>query len=128
MMKKVLALALVLGSSSVALAGLKSTYPVTIVHSVTTAYGSMGSARNSADTGQYIECGAYHYAGSGPVYGGCNARDAAGATLTCSTHDPEVVRAIDTISSDSFLQFQVLTDGTCNYVYVGHGSQYEPKR
>lgn len=119
------AVALLLAGS--AWAGLKQTWSVGVDTSYREAYGQFGSARNSADSTQYISCAVANYpTGSNIVF--CNARNAAGTSGSCSSTAAELVNAARSITADSYLYFTWDATNTCNYIYVANGSHYAPKQ
>lgn len=102
-------------------AGLKNTYEVTITGPDTTkyktmvAYGSMGSARNSADSSQQIGCTIGLDITSNPNTLtrslSCFARNAAGVSVACTvpatwtTQWENFARVLDTLGPQSYIYF-----------------------
>jgi hypothetical protein len=127
MMKKswlgagILAVGVGLLISQGALAGQKTTANVIITAGANEFSGSLGAARNSADTMQRIYCASDHISGI------CNARNAAGAVATCTTSDPDILAVIRGINGDSFLFVKHNGAGTCTNVWVNNASYYMPK-
>ena len=101
-----------------AMAGRKITDEVVI----TSTYfsGSMGSARASADSLQYIGC--FTVNGDG---GSCYARDAAGTTKMCAWSNPNFLRTVESINPASSIYVE-FTKSTCTYIDVGNFSWYRP--
>lgn len=108
-------------------AGHKSYNPVVVTSS--SASGSLGNARNSTDTQQYIGCTIYAYTGGTPyVFCFANAASTGYAYVSCSSYDPAIVDAARAINGDSYIQFAFNTSGTCTSLYVLNGSHAEPKK
>lgn len=131
MKKRFLILALVLASSASAFAGYKYTRYVTVT--TQQAYGAMGSARNSADTLQYIGCEIYASTTYSNLH--CRARNSAGATLHCwqdARAYEHMASVVASISDDSYIRFVVdpaAADPTrCTFVQVENHSKYEPRQ
>jgi hypothetical protein len=74
-------------------AGTKTNTGVLINDSIGYASGSLDSARNSADTMQYINCEMY---ASGNIQ--CKARNSAGVQRTCSTANTDFVKTVQMIN------------------------------
>ena len=73
------------------------------------AYGTVGAARHSNDSTQYIECETT----SGSA-GWCVASDSSGNVLVCSSSDPVTLATMRTVNSTSFIDFSVPAgSGTC---------------
>lgn len=111
-------------SVSVAHAGLKAGYEVQIntSGSITTAVGSVGKARNSADSTQYIFCYTLDN-----TFGYCGAKTAAGTFKACTTSNSDQIAVIRSIGVNSHVAFK--TDGastSCYSVQVVNGSHLEP--
>lgn len=124
-------------SMSIALpahAGRKTTATVVINTASRTASGSLGSARNSADSIQYIGCHGTLYpnldANSGSFASTtyyCYARNSAGTTAACSV--PITTEFFDIyapVAEDSFLQFSWDASGNCTSLRVENYSYYAP--
>lgn len=91
----------------------------------TYAYGSIGSARGSADSLQYIGCSTL--ATAGIEYATCYARDISGTYGTCRTYDAKMIRAVATIGSDSTVEFH-WSGSSCTYIAVQNDSRYSPRQ
>jgi hypothetical protein len=91
----------------------------------TWAWGSMGTARASSDSNQYIGCATY--ASSTLHYATCYARDAAGTYGTCRTYEDRLIRVAETAGSDSVLEF-FWTGSTCTSIRVTNDSRYSPRQ
>jgi len=90
------------------------------------ASGALGSARNSSDGMQFIGCGVYAYATS-QAYVSCAAYDAKGRYASCVSTSPELVKAGQTIGSDSDITFSWDAAGSCAQLNVFNGSNTPPK-
>jgi len=90
------------------------------------AGGSLGTVRNSADQTQFIQCGV-NVTGSS-IYGFCQASDANGTVVLCSTTKRNLVDAMEGVSGDSHVFFEFDSSGKCTRLFVNHGSYLEPKR
>jgi len=114
----------VLGLAATASAGQKQAVAVTIWPGafITVAYGSLGTARDSADLNQMIGCLSQ---GSSAT---CWATNAAGTTVSCSTANAADLAAIHSMNGDSYLLFAWENGtGNCEWVYVRNQSNYAPK-
>jgi hypothetical protein len=121
----VLALGLgVLLATSDSLAGNKTTGEVTAYSNA--GFGSVGGARNSADTTQYIECSTAVSPQQGH-HGFCTARDASGTTVGCFTSDANMIRVLASVNASSYIYFRFDTaTGECSQVTVKNSSRYPP--
>jgi hypothetical protein len=107
-----------------ATAGLKGSFPV---HAgPTECSGSMGSARNSSNSVEYIECDIQNYPSNGGL-AVCTARNAAGATYYCVATDDSLVAAVRGLTSDAWLLFQMNSSGDCTLLEVDVSSDNAPK-
>jgi hypothetical protein len=110
--------------SNLANAGAKSSAPVTVNPS--TASGSLGGARNSANSTEYIGCSTSWSATQGATVT-CSGRDAGNESFSCSTDDPGALEAARSINGDSYLHVVWNALGQCTYLAVYNASQYQPK-
>jgi hypothetical protein len=124
-MRRLLLIVGILGFSTTAFAGYKWGQPVTIDTTARSATGTMGTARATADSVQYLECAAS--AGTSNVVAQCWARDAAGTTVACRSFNNYIFSALAAINSDSRITFTWDATGTCTTVSVQTGSSYQPK-
>ena len=130
-MKRVLSAAVgglaVIAISGSVLAGFKELEQVRISSVATrkTASGAVGSARNSADSVQYIECTVQSFSnGSGAVF--CAARDAAGNSFSCTASaNPAMATAVAAIGTGTRL-FIGADNGACTQIDATNGSSYRP--
>jgi len=107
-----------------ALGGTRSTAEVYINQTSKYAQGSLGSARNSADSNQYIGCSVTN------DYVYCSARNAAGTWVHCDVYSSSMALTARGIGSSGYIQFSWLgssTSGDCNSLTLSHNSMYEPK-
>jgi hypothetical protein len=118
-----LLVAAVIGVVATSQAGQKLTQTVTVNTTSRFAYGSLGSARASADTNQTIGCSTFH---TGATI--CSARDAAGINGACSTTDPAYRSAANSLNGDSRIYFQWDTAGACTYLQIENYSSWAPKQ
>jgi len=130
-MKKTLLVAAALAAISLGVvhesrAGLRVSYPVTVNTTSRTAYGALGTARNSSDNLQRIGCYVFRFSNDG--YAWCDATNSAGTSVACTTNQPGHLIAIESVKGDSFLYFTWQLDGDCNWFRVGQDSRYEPKQ
>ena len=92
----------------------------------TYAYGSIGDARASADSLQFIGCFVQTSTSNSAT---CAARDAANDYLSCYTTDPNLIAAARSISSDSVIEFYTPSgSSTCRTINVNNSSQYAPRQ
>ena len=101
-----------------AMAGDK--YVETVIVGATYFSGSMGSARASSDSVQYIGC--FMVNGEG---GNCYARDAAGTTKMCYWTNPNFLRTVESINPASSI-YVTFSKGICTYINVGNFSFNRP--
>lgn len=118
-----MAAAALIGTS--AWAGFKSATEVNV--SGNSAYGSLASARNSADGVQYIGCHLYTY-NTGSASVACYATSASGVQGSCSSTNALIVDAVRSMNGDSYILFRWDTAGACTYLVVSNASQYAPKQ
>jgi hypothetical protein len=106
-------------------AGMKSTQEVYItgpdstMYATMTAQGSIGSARNSADSVQFIGCDfGMEFTSNNPNYphrtGGCSARNSAGVLVQCALPDTDnwntFAAAIATAGPAPYIYFRAIKD------------------
>jgi len=110
--------------ASAAMAGSKTTDEVFIDTAGRSAHASLGNARRSADTVQYMSCSID--AGVGGLVGNCYARNAALTQRSCTTNDATIIQAIGAIGSASWVLFSWDVNGLCTHISVRNGSYYSP--
>jgi hypothetical protein len=104
-------------------AGMKGTNSVVNINAATrTATGSLGLARNSANTVEYIGCSSDS---NGSVT--CSARNAAGTTVQCVTSNSSMREMLHSLDGDSFVSFTWDTSGGCTRIYVDNYSFWPQK-
>jgi hypothetical protein len=120
--------AMALAVSSVAVAGQKLIAPVSVSYDY--ASGAVGTARNSTDSNQYINCALYSWGNPSSASVICSARNATGNSVYCSaeiSHSAAIVQAAMSITPSSYIAFYVEA-GDCVRLDVVNGSQYEVAR
>jgi hypothetical protein len=108
-----------------ALAGSKSNPTVVVDTVVREAFGSLGSARNSADAVQYIGCTVVSSAASTSV--SCTARNSAGTIGSCTSTNATLVDAARNLDGDAYIYFSWDAGGSCTLLSVAKSSVYTPK-
>ncbi|NOK09105.1 hypothetical protein [Corallococcus exercitus] len=121
-----MSVALVLLAVPVAYAGSKTAFFVTINTTARTAYGAMGTARNSTDAIQNIYCRTFADATSGESVR-CFANSAAGVYVSCYSYSPALIRSAQAASDSAYLYFAWDASGVCQTLDVLKGSHLEPK-
>ena len=111
--------------STPSLAGLRLDEPVLVNMAIREALGSIGSARNSADSVQYIGCSIEADSSTDPLIA-CFATDETGTSALCTSSSPRLVAAVQAITSLSFIDFQWDSDQSCTFVYVVNASFNPP--
>ncbi|MBZ4377396.1 hypothetical protein [Corallococcus sp. AS-1-6] len=118
--------ALVLLAVPVAYAGSKAQFFVSINSTARTAYGAMGTARNSADTTQNIYCRTFSDVTAGESVR-CFANNSAGVYVSCYSSAPALVRSVQSANDSAYLYFAWDAAGVCQTIDVLKGSHLEPK-
>lgn len=119
----ILALGLITATGT-ALAGLNyGAYDITVNPTGKAAGGGINMARRTADSVQYIVCGASSFTGS-TTQGSCYARDKTYASGFCSTTDPQMIDTIRSITPSAYISFGWNDTGACTFVSVSNGSSY----
>lgn len=107
-----------------ATAGEKVEVPVTLELNaqgqVIRAYGMAGTGRNSADSQQLIAC--FVSASVASVQGGCEAKNAAGVSTICFASSASLMAAVQSVRTDSYIDFSRNSAGQCTSIYVANGS------
>jgi hypothetical protein len=119
--------------ATAAIAGTVSSVPVSVTVNADlsgSAYGNLASARQSADSQQFIGCSIQRAANptTGIVTAGgyCQARNASGTMGFCSTTDATLLDAVQGIADYSYVSFAWRADGTCTRINVSTQSFYIP--
>jgi hypothetical protein len=103
-MKRMAAVIVLTGSAGLAWAGAANYFEVTVDAVARKAFGSLYDARRTPDTVQYIGCSVSANAGESAT-AICEARNAANVRLTCSSQDPEIVKAAQALTDNGYLFF-----------------------
>lgn len=124
------ALAAATALSGAALAGERVNVPVTFETNpqgqVYRAYGMIGTARNSSDGQQTIGC---FVAAVGPgLQAGCEAKNAIGAVISCTSGAANMVAAAQAVGPDSYIDFIRDPAGTCTSIYVANSASNPVKQ
>jgi hypothetical protein len=115
-------------------AGATRSETVIINNTTLSAQGSQSAAYHSSDANQSIGCGeAWTNSLVTPgIATTCQASDASGNTVSCTTFSTQMTAAVSTITTDSFIQFtwQVPAGGgsnVCTSITVTADSRDQPK-
>ncbi|MBN9685606.1 MULTISPECIES: hypothetical protein [unclassified Corallococcus] len=114
-----------LGLGTTAWAGYKLTSPVNVLPSARFAFGTLGSARNSADTRQFIGVSTMVTLGGETMT--AYAEDASGNYVTCNSSRASFIAAARALKSDSYVYFAWDALGECTQLMVDTSSYFEPK-
>jgi hypothetical protein len=127
-MKKIQRLFLfgIVAMSSPSPAGLRFDDPVVVNLTSGEAYGSIGTARNSADNVQYIGCSIEAGSNTDPI-AACFAADATGTSILCTSSSPRIVGVVQAITSLSFIDFQWDSNFNCTFLYLINSSVSPPR-
>ena len=125
-MHAVLGGVLAVGVVTSAWAGYRNDYPVVVDTTYREARGSLGSARASADSTQYIGCSVYSYA-TGGSFMYCNASSASNSYGSCTSSDPILMDAARSVKDGSYVYFGWDAGGNCQFVHVVNTSYIAPK-
>jgi len=119
-------------ASGIATAGLVQSVPVTVTLNPDgsgSANGHMVTARFSVNDVEYIGCGTGRIddgAGGATAYGFCQASTGDKVVGFCSTDNKEVLEAIQSISSYSYIRFSWDAEGICRTIHNSTQSFYIP--
>jgi hypothetical protein len=119
-------LALSLATARFAAAGLKSTFHTVTVGDPYTS-GSMGTARGTSDTKQWMGCSVV-VDGNGAPYGFCECNNSAGTYKGCTTTSPGHIQIISAASNEAWVRFSVDGNGNCMYLEIANDSSDAPKK
>jgi hypothetical protein len=113
-----------------ALAGFKEDAPLTIDMDQHTAYGAIGSVRNSKSKDDQLTCQVNAYGTSADVLCTARGKDLAGNLqfVTCQSFDAAFVAAAMAVNSDSYISFSWDAHGACQSLNVSTSSSYAPKK
>ena len=129
---KVIAIAILGVFSGIASAGSVIDFPVEVLlngDGSGSAAGNMVSARFSANDVEYIGCGTRNIdAGDGSFFkfGFCQAGNSVEEAAFCSTENPELIDALESISAYSFISFSFNDLGECTRIGLSTQSFYIP--
>lgn len=119
----------ILTFSATAYSGLVIDAPVDVDLDNNRVTGNMVSARFSDNDVEFIGCG-IRYIDDGFSglfqFGFCQATDADGESLFCSTENPDLIAAIETIADFSFLTYSADGSGECIRIGTSTQSFYIP--
>jgi len=123
----IVAVAALVSASLPAYAGYKGTYPVVVDLTGRSARGALGSARNSANSTEYILC--YLQVGGAYPFYGCDLRNAAGVTGSCQTSDANLIAQLRALRGDDYIEIKWDTsvNPQCTSITINKGSYFEPK-
>ena len=127
-MKKYIAVAaalVTLGVGTLVSAGLKYSTPVSISLSGRNLSGSLGGARNSPDSAQYIQI--EYYAGGASTEVIVLARAANGTFAYCWSSDPNIVTMARAVSEGASISVNWNANNECTFLYVSVSSYDAPK-
>jgi hypothetical protein len=122
-----LAIGLVAIYASTALAGYKQTQQVYVNQSTRVAYGSVGDARASSDSKQYIDC--YVVYNNATPFAACEAHNSAGTGGICHFQTSQTITAIQMIATQTTASSYYFTwdaNGICTYLNIANGSYSTP--
>lgn len=116
--------------SSVAFAGFVQPAPVIVDTTARTATGDQVTARYSKNDVEFIGCGMRTTrTGAGIfTFGFCQATDAAGTNILCSTEDAELLDAISSSAAFSFITFSWNAADECTRIGFSNQSFYLPSK
>ena len=124
MQNKLVIVAILALSGASAIAGYKTNPPIQT--SPTAAFGPMGTARNSADSIQYMGCELT----STTTYTNaiCSARDANGVTYVCWTQNEQLLKAVAAMTDGAHIvfTFAAADPSQCTSISVKTSSRFAP--
>jgi hypothetical protein len=118
-----LALLSMIGGTAVA--GYQASQGVTVNTAGRYAYASIGSARNSANSTEYVDF--IYVASPGSEFLWAFMRDASGVAGSCTTTAPAFLNAAKSINTDSYVYIAWDTSGSCTNMEVRATSYHSPK-
>ena len=113
-----------------ALAGIKEEAPLVIDMTEHSAYGAIGSVRNSRARDQFLGCQINAFGSSVDALCIARGKDTTGTLqfVSCQSFDPAFVQAAMAVGPDSYINFSWDQSGICRSLNVTNQSVYEPKR
>jgi hypothetical protein len=106
-----------------ATAGLRLARPVAV--NTSWAEGNIGTARNSADTRQLLECEVVAWPAD--RYVSCTAVNASGVVGSCYSRAVPMIENAMALGDSDYVQFGWNKAGECTYLDIFRGSTGEPK-
>ena len=97
---------------------------ISVSGSNATAVGAVGTARNSADSTQFISCTVQGFTSSNAVF--CSARTVGGTTFGCTANSASLAASVSAMDTGSRL-FIAAQSGVCTQIDVTNSSQHKPK-
>jgi len=110
-MKRLLAIAFLLSAATLGAAGYRHTRTVGVYS--TYAQGSLGAARASSDSLQYIGCQIHANEAWDSRSMTCMAMNSSGAFTYCQTDNPHLVDAMAYADGNSWIAFTFSTNANC---------------
>lgn len=109
-------------------AGARITQEVFINTSTRYASGSLGSARSSVDSTQYIQCELTVTSGGATTVINCTAVNSANTSAYCSKTNPaaSLISAVTSIGPSSYVNFTWDVANTCSSIIVINSSRNKP--
>jgi hypothetical protein len=113
--------------AGVAGAGPANHFEVTVNPSTREAFGSLYDARRSPDNVQFIGCSVSAMAGSA-ASATCDAKTAASVRQTCTSQNPEIVKAAQSLTDNGYIFFRCepAPSNVMTYLYVSKNSLWLP--
>ena len=111
-------------------AGSVQPFPVDVDLTARSAEGDMVTARYAGKENEFIGCGIRKFddgAGGATAFGFCQAEDADGERGSCNTFNEDLLDAISSSASFSFVTFNWDENGTCTRIGFSNQSLYLPK-
>lgn len=90
------------------------------------ASGDMVAARTAPNDNELIGCGIKGFKSGSPDFGFCQAADAEGNYLLCTTFKANLISMVNAIADYSFVRFDVDAKGECTRIDFSTQSFYLP--
>lgn len=110
-------------TTGAALAGSMTIFPALVDTAGKTAMGNLASAFNTPEFLNFIGCEVTIEGVD--TWGQCIARNEAGDVGACTTLNPDMIAAINSVSAESFVRFEWDNFGNCTLLNVWNGSDSE---